>query len=227
MGMVKRWLKRPGVQKALARILVAYLKFALGTTRWTLIGLDHAVHPPGRPTIVAFWHQRLALIPALLMLARQKGIQRRVTALTSRHRDGMLVSAVMEGFGLAVVNGSTARGGQEKGGSAALRRLLACLDAGQVVALTPDGPRGPAGEPAPGLAQLAALSGAPIIPCAAQVAWRINLPGWDRTVLPLPFGRGVMLCGAPISVPRRDWLDSLPGLKAAIDAITARADGMV
>jgi lysophospholipid acyltransferase (LPLAT)-like uncharacterized protein len=46
-------------------------------------------------------------------------------------------------------------------------------------------------------------------------------------VLPLPFGRGVMLCGAPIIVPRRDWLNSLPALKAAIDAITARADAMV
>ena len=224
---MKKWLKRPGVQVALARILVGYLKFALGTTRWTLIGLDHAAEPPGRPTIVAFWHQRLALIPALLMLARRRGIERQITVLTSRHRDGMLVSAVMEGFGLSVVNGSTAKGGQDKGGSAALRRLLACLDDGQVVALTPDGPRGPAAVPAPGLAQLAALSGAPIVPCAAQVRWRIRLPGWDRTILPLPFGRGVMLCGAAITVPRDNFLDSLPALKAAIDAVTARADGMI
>jgi lysophospholipid acyltransferase (LPLAT)-like uncharacterized protein len=224
---VKDLLNRPGVQVALARILVAYLKFALGTTRWTLIGLEHLALPDRRPSVLAFWHQRLALIPALKTLARRSGVDPVVTVLTSRHRDGMLVSSVMEGFSLHVVNGSTAKAGQEKGGSAALRRLLDCLREGQVVALTPDGPRGPAGVPAPGLAQLAALSGAPVVPCAAQVAWRISLPSWDRMVLPLPFGRGVMLCGAPIIVPRRDWLNSLPALKAAIDAITARADAMV
>jgi lysophospholipid acyltransferase (LPLAT)-like uncharacterized protein len=224
---VKDLLNRPGVQVALARILVAYLKFALGTTRWTLIGLEHLALPDRRPSVLAFWHQRLALIPALKTLARRSGVDPVVTVLTSRHRDGMLVSSVMEGFSLHVVNGSTAKAGQEKGGSAALRRLLDCLREGQVVALTPDGPRGPAGVPAPGLAQLAALSGDPVVPCAAQVAWRISLPSWDRMVLPLPFGRGVMLCGAPIIVPRRDWLNSLPALKAAIDAITARADAMV
>ena len=224
---MKNWLKRPGVQVALARILVAYLKFALGTTRWTLIGLEHLALPDRRPSVLAFWHQRLTLIPALKSLALKRGMIPTVTVLTSRHRDGMLVSSVMEGFGLAVVNGSTAKDGQEKGGSTALRRMLACLSEGQVVALTPDGPRGPAGIPAPGLAQLAALSGAPVVPCAAQVGWRISLPGWDRMVLPLPFGRGVMLCGAPITVPRRDWLDSLPALKAAIDTATARADAMI
>ena len=189
----------------LARALVAYLRFALGTTRWTLVGLEHLALPDHRPSVLAFWHQRLALIPALKRLSRRSGVDPAVTVLTS----------------------STARDGQDKGGTAALRQLLARLAAGDVVALTPDGPRGPAGQPAPGLAQLAALSGAPVVPCAAQLRWRITLPSWDRMVLPLPFGRGVMLCGAPISVPRAGWVECLPMLKAAIDATTARADGML
>jgi hypothetical protein len=121
---VKDLLNRPGVQVALARILVAYLKFALGTTRWTLIGLEHLALPDRRPSVLAFWHQRLALIPALKTLARRSGVDPVVTVLTSRHRDGMLVSSVMEGFSLHVVNGSTAKAGQEKGGSAAC--LTAC-----------------------------------------------------------------------------------------------------
>lgn len=224
---MKRWLQRPGVQAMLARVLVAYLRFALGTTRWTLVGLEHLALPDHRPSVLAFWHQRLALIPALKSLSRRSGVDPAVTVLTSRHRDGRFIGAVMQGFDLAVVNGSTARDGQDKGGTAALRQLLTRLAAGDVVALTPDGPRGPAGQPAPGLAQLAALSGAPVVPCAAQLRWRISLPSWDRMVFPLPFGRGVMLCGAPIRVPRTGWIDSLPMLKAAIDATTARADGML
>ena len=47
---MKRFLNRPGVQVALARMLVAYLKFALGTTRWTLIGLEHVATADRRPS---------------------------------------------------------------------------------------------------------------------------------------------------------------------------------
>ncbi len=224
---MKRLLQQPAVQAMLARSLVLYLRFALGTTRWTLEGWEHLDLANRRPTVLAFWHQRLALIPMLKPLVRRRGLERAVTVLASRHRDGRFIGAVMHGFGFNVVHGSTARDGQEKGGSAALRSLLRCLADGQVVALTPDGPRGPAGQPAPGMAQLAALAGAPVVPCAAQVQWRIALPSWDRMVFPLPFGRGAMVCGAPIAVPRAGWIDSLPGLKAAIDATTARADGLL
>lgn len=211
----------------LARALALYLRFAFATTRWTLIGLEHLALPDRRPSVLAFWHQRLALIPALRTLVRQQGFNPAVSALTSRHRDGRFIGTVMERFGVNLVHGSTTRDGQDKGGTAALRQLLARLAAGDLVTLTPDGPRGPAGQPAPGLAQLAALSGAPVVPCAAQLRWHISLPSWDRMVFPLPFGRGVVLCGTPITVPRTGWIDTLPMLKAAIDDATARADAML
>ena len=211
----------------LAHALALYLRFAFGTTRWTLVGLEHLALPDRRPRVLAFWHQRLALIPALRSLVRQHGFNPTVSALTSRHRDGRFIGAVMARFGVNLVHGSTTRDGQDKGGTVALRHLLSRLAAGDLVALTPDGPRGPAGQPAPGLAQLAALSGAPVVPCAAQLRWHICLPSWDRMVFPLPFGRGVVLCGAPISVPRAGWIDTLPMLKAAIDDATARADAML
>ena len=221
---MKRLLRRPAVQTALVSVLVFYLRFALSTTRWRFEGFENL--PQNRPAVLAFWHQRLAMIPALRRLARQRGFNPDVTVLASRHRDGKLLGAIMQGFGGTIVYGSTARGGQDKGGSAALRALLRALADGGIVLLTPDGPRGPAGVPAPGVAQLAALFGAPLIPCSAQLHWRIHLRSWDRMILPLPFGRGVMLCGAPILVPREGWMDTLPSLKSAIDALTARADAM-
>jgi lysophospholipid acyltransferase (LPLAT)-like uncharacterized protein len=43
-------------------------------------------------------------------------------------------------------------------------------------------------------------------------------------VVPLPFGRGVLVCLPPISVPRDGWQDALPEIAAALTAAADRAD---
>jgi len=43
-------------------------------------------------------------------------------------------------------------------------------------------------------------------------------------VLPLPFGRGVLVCEAPIRVPRQGWEASLPIIETALNAAADRAD---
>ncbi len=205
--MGKRFLQRPGVQKAAVWLLRFYLALALKTTRWRLIGEGNtAAILAGAPVIAAFWHEVLPLMPALRW--RSAG---RLKVLISRHRDGQIIADVVRGLGIAVVHGSTARGG-----AAGLRRLLALLEAGEQVVITPDGPRGPRRRAAPGVAQLAALSGVPVMPCAAMTRWRIVIPSWDRMVLPLPFGRGVIVCGATIAVPRDGAEAALPGIAAAL-----------
>ena len=62
--MLKRTLRGPWVQAALAWLAGSYLSFALATTRWTVDGWEHmAPHiDPGQPMIVAFWHERLPLM---------------------------------------------------------------------------------------------------------------------------------------------------------------------
>ena len=69
--MVKSLLRRPGVQALLARLIAAYLGFALGTTRWRLEGAEHLapVLASGR-AVAAFWHKFLPLMPALFRRAR-------------------------------------------------------------------------------------------------------------------------------------------------------------
>lgn len=218
--MLKPLLKRPRVQAALARILGAYLDLALRTTRWTLHGAEHvAPHFAGRPCVVAFWHERLPLMPALWRLARRNGAQAQAHVLVSRHRDGRFIGAVVRRFGLDVVHGSSSRGG-----TAGVRALLALLDAGDHVAITPDGPRGPRRTAAPGVAQIAGLSGAPVLPAGAQTSRRQVLGTWDRMVLPLPFGRGVIVCGPPIVVARDAWESALPAIEAALTMAAEQAD---
>lgn len=227
---MKRVLRHPRTLALGARALGAYLRFALRTTRWTLLGGDQlGRYLHATPAIFAFWHERLPLMPALWTLAldarrRDSAPRGRMHVLVSRHHDGRLIGDMMRGFGLDLVHGSTAKRGEQKGGAAGLRALLDVLGGGDQVVITPDGPRGPARHAAQGVAQLAALAAVPILPCAAQCSRRRLLPTWDRMVLPLPFGRGVLVCGAPIEVPRAGWSEALPRIEAALTEAAARAD---
>jgi lysophospholipid acyltransferase (LPLAT)-like uncharacterized protein len=218
--MLKQFLRRPGVQAFLARLLGLYLAFALRTTRWTLHGEEHmARHAAGSPCVVAFWHERLPMMPMLWTLARARGASCRAHVLVSRHRDGRFIGEVVRRFRLDMVYGSSS-----KGGAAGLRVLLGLLAAGDHVAITPDGPRGPRRRAAPGVAQIAALSGTPVLPSAAQTTRRRILGSWDRMVLPLPFGRGVVVCGRPILVERENWQTALPAIEAALTEAAEEAD---
>jgi lysophospholipid acyltransferase (LPLAT)-like uncharacterized protein len=220
---MKRLLRRPAVRAALARALGLYLGFALRSTRWRLEG-DAPLFAAlaGGPVIVAIWHERLALAPALWLRVRLRPELRgrRVCLLASRHRDGRLIGAILRRFGLELILGSTTAGAV-----AGLKAALARLAEGAVVCLTPDGPQGPARQPAPGVAALAALSGATVLPCGAQTTRRRIVPrSWDRMVLPLPFGRGTLVCGPPIVVPRAGWQAALPAIAAALNAAADAAD---
>jgi lysophospholipid acyltransferase (LPLAT)-like uncharacterized protein len=223
---VKRWtrhvLRHPATQAALAGLLGFYLWFALRTTRWTLDGAVHAApYLAGQRVIAAFWHERLPLMPTLWRLAweRRSDHSARVHVLVSQHRDGRFIGAVLRRFSVDVVLGSSSRGG-----ASGVRALLGLLAAGDQIVITPDGPRGPRRVAAAGVAQIAALSGVAVLPCSAQVSRRRVMRSWDRMVVPLPFGRGVVVCGEPIRVPRQDWAQALPAIQAALNTAADRAD---
>lgn len=218
--MLKRLSKHAWMQAVLARLLGRYLGFALRTTRWRLHGEAHiAPHFAGAPALVAFWHERLPMMPVLWMMARRHHRTGRVHVLVSRHRDGRFIGAVVSRFAVHVVHGSSSRGG-----ATGVRALLGLLERGDHVALTPDGPRGPRRRAAPGVAQIAAVAGVPVLPCAAQTTRRRVLESWDRMVVPLPFGRGVIVCGAPITVARDGWQDALPVIEHALNDAAITAD---
>ncbi len=219
---MKRVLQHPAVQAVLAWIVSRYLRFALGTTRWTLHGEAHLTpFAAGTPGVIAFWHERLPLMPALLLRARRSRPDLAAHILASRHRDGRFLGEIMRGFGVGVAHGSTARGGQDTGGAAGARSLLSALAEGSHAVITPDGPRGPRRQAAPGVAQLAARAGVLVLPCAAQTRWHIVLPTWDRMILPLPFGRGALVCH-----PALPGGDTLEAIASAMSAAADEADAL-
>ena len=222
-------LRSQSMTSVATRAATAYLRFALHTTRWRLDCSPADLRRlTTEPVILAFWHERLLLMPIVWRLIRRAGGSPdrypKVNVLISRHHDGRMIAGVMARFGAQIVHGSSAREKDgtitDRGGAAALRRLAALLRAGEHVVITPDGPRGPPRMAKLGLDHLARVTGRPILPCAAWSAPHLRLPTWDRMMVPLPFGRGVLSLGPPISSPRAQT----PRLEAYLDDVARRAD---
>ena len=142
----------------------------------------------GKPVIFAFWHGDM--LPLLFSHFGQ-----RVSLLISEHRDGEIIARIGESLGYGSVRGSTTRGAGR-----ALLGLIRELESGSSIAVTPDGPRGPARTFAPGALVAAQRAGAPIVPCAsyADRAWRLR--SWDSFLIPKPFARVTVAYGDPAYV---------------------------
>jgi lysophospholipid acyltransferase (LPLAT)-like uncharacterized protein len=133
-------------------------------------------------TIILFWHNRL--FPMIGALNRSGSHGRKVYGLVSASRDGGQLSFFMESLGISVVRGSSSRRG-----AVAARELVKALKAGQHVAITVDGPRGPCYTAQEGAAFLVQLTGAPVVLFGAEFESCHELGSWDRFVLPKPFSR--------------------------------------
>jgi hypothetical protein len=108
--------------------------------------------------------------------------------------------------------------------------MLASLKQGHSVGITPDGPRGPAMRLSAGVVALARLSGAPIVPVAVCTGRYYVLDTWDRFHFALPFSKGAIVIGDPITIERK--IDgpaqeaARRQVEAALMEVTERADQM-
>ena len=146
----------------------------------------------GERFVYAFWHS--AILP-LAVFRRGEGI----AVLVSRHRDGEWITRVIHHLGYV-----TGRGSSTRGGDAGVREMLAWANAGRHLAVTPDGPRGPAEKAKEGAAYLAVRTGRRVVPIALGVRSAWLLRSWDRFRIPRPFARVCVSHGEPFSLPSAD-----------------------
>lgn len=229
---MKALLRRPGVQRALAALLAGYLRLALSTMRWRREGLERAegVWDAGGGVIVCFHHGRIGLSPACWPLGRAQEPR----ALISLSADGGFVALAMARLGFPAIRGSTAKPGdpaKAKGGAAAFRDVLRWIRGGGGIAVTPDGPRGPAGSMTEGPPLLARLSGAPVLLAGLAARPCLRLGSWDRAVLPLPFARGAVVWDGPLRAEAGADAQALERLRgdwaAALSRATERAEALL
>jgi lysophospholipid acyltransferase (LPLAT)-like uncharacterized protein len=190
------------------------LAHALAATwRYRVTGDEHlrALRAERRPFVFVLWHH--SILP-LLYLHRDED----VVMLISRHRDGGYLADLGERWGYRSVRGSTRRGGE-----VGLLGVVRALQGGAEVAITPDGPRGPAERVQPGALAAAQHADVPLIPVGARPrsAWRLQ--SWDRMRIPKPFTRIDVAYGPPIHVGAGKAGMRL-GMDAVADALRAVSD---
>ncbi len=150
------------------------------------------------PAIYCCWHNRLSLsMSAYYNYVRKRTRSPGMAALVSASKDGAFLAAILHGFKIHPIRGSTSRRGPQ-----ALLELTTWAERGFDLAITPDGPRGPCYEVQDGVMSLAQITGLPIIPFSCHLGWKLRLNSWDRFQIPLPFSTCDMMFGQPICVPR-------------------------
>ena len=166
------------------------------------------------PLIFVLWHSRI--LP-LLALHKREG----VVVLISRHRDGGYLADLAESWGYRPVRGSTQRGGE-----AGLLGIVRALEGGATVALTPDGPRGPAGRVQPGAVAAAQHAGVPIVAAGARPSSAWYVRSWDRMCIPKPFAAIDVEYSAPIHIAAgKDGLRAgIAAVQRTLHAVTGTAD---
>lgn len=204
-------------QRAGVAIAPSLIRALYSTWRVRIVndGPLRALRAEGRGFVFALWHGQLL---ALLAHHRDQGTR----VLISEHRDGEIIARIAESLGFRTVRGSTTRGGAR-----ALLAMCDALERGEEIAVTPDGPRGPAHVFAPGALVAAQRAGVPILPVAvaASSAWRLG--SWDAFMIPKPFARLTIAYGDPLMVSAsgaREAAAEAPRFANALDRAVSTAE---
>lgn len=197
-----------GAATVLGALVVRVLGMTWRIDRSGLAAFDERI-AAGERCVFAFWHARMF---PLVYTHRHRAI----VVLISRHHDGELIARIIERLGFRTARGSSTRGGEE-----GARDLLRLAAERALLAITPDGPRGPAERVKPGLAWIASRSGLPVIPVAtaARSAWVFR--SWDRFRIPKPFTRVVVAYGDPIPIPADADAEALEQWRTRLDEAIA------
>ena len=223
---MKHLFRAGWVQSTLAFILAAYLRATLATIRWRHEGREvaEAIWNAGGPVLVCFWHSRIPLSPACWPL----GWAQEPRAVISLSPDGEFIAKAMERIGFPAIRGSSRKESDptnDKRGAGATRDILRWLKAGNGVAITPDGPRGPMEDMKEGPPLLARLSKAPVLLVGLASKPCLRLGSWDQAMIPLPFTKGLIVWEGPLGASAADDLEALRvDWTQRLSAVTRRAE---
>ena len=212
--------ERPGLKWRLLSWLGRWmLSLLMGLNRKTVIGAEHLAKAMSaeRPVFIGLWHGRL-MFPAWYLR------QFKPTTLVSRSEDGEIIAGILRSWGYRTIRGSSRRGSNE-----AVRHLLRTLDDPHLLlAVTMDGPLGPAHVVKPGSVAAAHRKGAILIPMSGSASrkWVFHR-SWDQFMLPKPFGRIIITIGEPLAVdPADDESKVVAALSEAASKLEAEADAL-
>ncbi len=219
--MVKR------LNRLLLRALIAVFQYALPTVLWWIykgqrswdirMTPEAQAYSAGSKSYVAcFWHSRILMMAPLYYDGFQINHKHALSMLVSPSRDGDIVERLAWRFRIKTIRGSGV-----EAPIAATRQMVRALRRGDAIGITPDGPRGPRYEFNSVGHKLAKDHQVPLFLCSFSCTKGFLVTrSWDHMLVPLPFGRGVLLIDGPF------WLDdqNQEDMAERLNALTEEAD---
>jgi lysophospholipid acyltransferase (LPLAT)-like uncharacterized protein len=138
--------------------------------------------------VVAFWHGTM-LLP--WYLNRNKNF----AALISKSKDGELLGRILSHWNYDVIRGSSS-----SGGDVALGIMVDYAKSKSSIAITPDGPRGPAFKMKAGAVITAKKSGLPLVLLGVGYKSSRKLKSWDSFQVPYFFTKANVKFSEPIYI---------------------------
>ncbi|WP_333715029.1 lysophospholipid acyltransferase family protein [Yoonia sp.] len=183
--MLKAFRKRLENSETLAAFLAGlaarYLGVCERTTKWTIIGRDDLVAATqDGPVLVVMWHER-SIMGALHWPAGAGPL----SSLYANSPIGRVSGALQRRMGLLPMQMS-----DRTSNVAASRAVLKRAREGVSIALTGDGPLGPAMALKDAPLEWARVTGMPVFAYAFSTRRFRTLDTWDRMMVPRPFGQG-------------------------------------
>ncbi len=203
--------------KLFAFLIHGFLELIFRTCRLSVSDLDEIEDCVLKgKNIFAFWHGRM-LYPIYYYTRTIKAVKSAI--LISQSKDGDYGEALVNRLGQTCVRGSSSRGGLK-----ALHDLSNLLGDNYNLALTPDGPRGPAFRAQVGIIKLAQYSHAVIIPTTFNASRKITLKSWDQFIIPLPFSRVHLAFSTPMVVPIESNKKDVEKFRQSLEDVLLRLD---
>jgi lysophospholipid acyltransferase (LPLAT)-like uncharacterized protein len=179
-------------QELVCYLIIGYVKLVILTSKKIFIGEEKVVEKfkNNQPLILAAWHNRIMMSPMFIGRVRKINKNKKLASLASKHGDGRFVGRVMEKFGAINISGSSRDGRKASRGidMHGLKEIFHVLKHELGVAITPDGPRGPACKINGAIIKIAELSQVPIMPIGIGYSNFFELNTWDKFRFPKPFG---------------------------------------
>jgi len=161
----------------LLQILLSVIFF---TCKWKI----HDVHnlntciAAQTPLLICSWHQRFIFVAQFF-----KNFRSPVWAISSTHEDSEIMAKILKKWNWKLIRGSSTRGWR----NVVLEMTKLLKNPNTTIAITNDGPKGPAKIAKKGSLSLAIKARARIvaISCTSTSFWQLK--SWDKTYIPKPF----------------------------------------
>lgn len=188
MKLLSKRLQKRILSPVCRWVAPVFLKGIYGTSRIRVENEEYRrdLEQEDQNFVLAFWHGQM--LP-LLSYFQGAGLY----TFISPHRDGEYVARALEGMGNHCVRTSL-----RDRSIRALGEALKLTREGESLAITPDGPLGPAFEAKPGVIKLSEKVECPILPVVGLSSRCRFLESWDRFCLPYPFGEIVVRMLPPV-----------------------------